>query len=659
MEPRMEFHDILTVASEQQGLSAMPKRYSLAVGPPKKDPKVKGVQSAAVRAFLKRQEEEQKRKVLEEKRRKEGLLAKRVELKHDRKARAMASRTKDNFRGYNGIPVEEKPKKRQGRESRSTEGDECMTGDEMEQFEYNETESEHELEEYEDKPCKTLVNPKAPPKGAPPTMNFRELLKLAEKKQYEPVEIKVVKKTEERPMTAEELREREYLERRKKKGVILKEKKVEKETKHVTTSGSSKKEFSQKVLVNAKPLKHSTNKHSLSKGSISSQSDTDKKSKGPSLNEKHSKLSSSKPNHNEKAKPAHKGPLKIASNCSHIKSASNGGGKSGSNSHAPVLKTATNGTLRQPSAKETSLKKATSHSKPSSVASAQHEGVKNPRSKPTSSNSGTGGPLPRAKSSLSTGPGRPSSSLIVGRGSQGNSSGMGPGRLGSSSGSGQRSSSSSVGPGQPGSSLGIGSSSSGPMRSGSSQNIGPGRPSSGLNTGLARGSNSGLGPGRPSSISVGILKPKCTVVSETISSKNLVPRQGSSQMNGMRPFPHQRSGIPPPGFPRPSLPPITSKRQFEDDDDDEYDSEMEDFIDDEGESQEEISKHIKEIFGYDRNRYKNESDFALRYMESTWKEQQKEEAKSLRLGMQEDLEEQRREEEELKRKKQAKKLRTH
>ena len=42
-------------------------------------------------------------------------------------------------------------------------------------------------------------------------------------------------------------------------------------------------------------------------------------------------------------------------------------------------------------------------------------------------------------------------------------------------------------------------------------------------------------------------------------------------------------------------------------------------------------------------------------MESSWKEQQKEEAKSLRLGMQEDLEEMRREEEEMRRRK-AKKL---
>lgn len=50
-------------------------------------------------------------------------------------------------------------------------------------------------------------------------------------------------------------------------------------------------------------------------------------------------------------------------------------------------------------------------------------------------------------------------------------------------------------------------------------------------------------------------------------------------------------------------PPISYKRQIEDDDDDdEYDSEMDDFIEDEGEPQEEISKHIREIFGYDRKR---------------------------------------------------------
>lgn len=167
-----------------------------------------------------------------------------------------------------------------------------------------------------------------------------------------------------------------------------------------------------------------------------------------------------------------------------------------------------------------------------------------------------------------------------------------------------------------------------------------------------------MGPGRPGSSSVSTPKPKCTVVSETISSKNLVSRPSIAQMNGTRPTSGHRPVFHPQGLPRPSLPPISYKRQI-DDDDDEYDSEMDDFIDDEGQPQEEISKHIREIFGYDRNKYKDDSDYALRYMESSWKEQQKEEARSLRLGVQEDLEEMRREEEELKRKRQAKKLRTH
>lgn len=51
------------------------------------------------------------------------------------------------------------------------------------------------------------------------------------------------------------------------------------------------------------------------------------------------------------------------------------------------------------------------------------------------------------------------------------------------------------------------------------------------------------------------------------------------------------------------LPPITSayKRRY-DDDEDEDDPEMDDFIDDGGDDQDEISKHIREIFGYDRSR---------------------------------------------------------
>uniref|UniRef100_A0A6B2F3B8 Protein SPT2 homolog n=1 Tax=Bothriechis nigroviridis TaxID=88079 RepID=A0A6B2F3B8_BOTNI len=650
----MDFREILVRASEQQGSSAVPKRYSLAVGPPKKDPKVKGVQSAAVRAFLRRQEEEQKKKVLTEKRRKEELLARRVEMKHDRKARAMASRTKDNFHGYNGIPIDEKPKKKQAHENRTSGSTDCRTQDEMNEEDYDLSESEQEPEEYEEKPPKRSEKPKVLAKSAPPAMNFNDLLKLAEKKQYEPVEIKVLKKTEERPMTAEELRERDYLEKRNRKEIILKEKKSEKEMKHATASGSSKKEISQRDLVNAKVGKHSTDKPTFSKGNIPSQNNKDKKTKGQILSEKPSKLaSSSKASHAEKVKSAPKGPLKSPPHNNHIKPAPSGGGKTGSKSQTVVLKTAANGTFRQSSNKELSLKKNSTHIKSTSVVSAQQEIYKTSSSKQASNISVTGGPPARSKSSLNSGPGQPSRSLIPGHGSRS----MGPRRSENSSGQGQQSSSSSTGPRLASNNSSMGSSrpsiASRPVCLGSSQGVGPGRPNSNVNTGPGRDSSSG--PGRPNMTTAGTLKPKCTVVSETISSKNLVPRQ----MNGMRPFPNHRPGIPPQGFPRPSLPPITSsyKRKFEDED--EYDSEMEDFIDDEGEPQEEISKHIREIFGYDRSKYKDESDYALRYMESTWKEQQKEEARSLRLGVQEDLEEQKREEEELKRKKQTKKLKTH
>lgn len=488
--------------------------------------------------------------VLEEKRRKEGLLAKRVELKHDRKARAMASRTKDNFQGYNGIPVEEKPRKRRGRESSSdgnTGGGESRAGDEMEELEYSPSEPEPDPGEYEGKPSKIMVKPKAPPKSAPPPMNFTDLLKLAEKKQYEPVEMKIIKKIEERPLTAEEQRERDYLERKHRKGVILKEK-TEKETKPVASSSSSKKEVSHKEFISSKSNKHLTDKHSSSKGNFSSQSVPDKKSKGPSLSEKPSKLSSSsKPSHSEKAKSTHKESLKSLPSSSPIKSPFNGAAKPGSSAHTTTLKQTAHGIQKQLPPKELSLKKM-SHTKPSSATPAHHESLKNSSSKPRSAAAVTGESFSRIKSSSNTGQGRPGNSLNIGHGSQGSNSVLGSGRSESSLGARQQSNSSAMGPGRPGSSTGMGQrrpgSGAGPVHPGSSQSTGTGRPSSSLSTGLGRSSSSGSGPGRPSSTSVGTLKPKCTVVSETISSKNLVPRLAGGQMNGMRRVPQQRPGFP-------------------------------------------------------------------------------------------------------------------
>uniref|UniRef100_A0A0K8TMB8 Protein SPT2 homolog n=1 Tax=Tabanus bromius TaxID=304241 RepID=A0A0K8TMB8_TABBR len=92
------------------------------------------------------------------------------------------------------------------------------------------------------------------------------------------------------------------------------------------------------------------------------------------------------------------------------------------------------------------------------------------------------------------------------------------------------------------------------------------------------------------------------------------------------------------------------KRRILDDDDDEYDSELDDFIDD-GPSGEydNYSAHIKEIFGYDKSRYRDE-DFDDAAMESSFAQQMREEFISKKMGLLEDLEDMKKEEEEKKKK---------
>uniref|UniRef100_A0A7N5K3P4 Protein SPT2 homolog n=1 Tax=Ailuropoda melanoleuca TaxID=9646 RepID=A0A7N5K3P4_AILME len=630
----MDFREILLIASKGQGVNNVPKRYSLAVGPPKKDPKVKGVQSAAVQAFLRRKEEELRQKALEEKRRKEELVKKRIELKHDKKARAMAKRTKDNFH------VESHTSQGTEQEYEMEEEDEFL--------EYNQAESEQEYEE-EQEPRKVESKPKVPLKSAPPLMNFTDLLRLAEKKQYEPVEIKVVKKTEERPMTAEELREREFLERKQRK------KRPETDARLPPT----KKAPSQKESVGTK-----LSKHPSSRGTPLPHAE--KKSRPSTANEKHLGMSSSKSMPGERTKAG-------SVNCSqpllregHDRPVFNGAGKPHSSTYSPsVPKTSAKGTQR--SATEHKAKKSPphpSHSRPGPVVTphskAKSLGVRQPgnssSSAPGRPSTGTArptvssGPVPRRQNgSSSSGPERsvsgtkrPASDFslsgrtLSGSGGPGHhaSSSSGPGRPSSGSGGSGRAMGSSGGPGRPVSSphdLRRPVSGSGP----------PGRPVSGPGRPVISGSVpagrtvssgpgrpvSSLGPGRPVSSSSLPLKPKCTVVSETISSKNIISRSSNGQMNGMKP---SLSGYRSAQVPQRPPFPAGYKRQREyeeEEDDDEYDSEMEDFIEDEGEPQEEISKHIREIFGYDRKKYKDESDYALRYMESSWKEQQKEEAK--------------------------------
>ena len=82
---------------------------------------------------------------------------------------------------------------------------------------------------------------------------------------------------------------------------------------------------------------------------------------------------------------------------------------------------------------------------------------------------------------------------------------------------------------------------------------------------------------------------------------------------------------------------------------------MDDFIDD-TEANIDISGEIRNIFGYDRRKFRDERDFDDRSMENNrYADVMREEARSAKIGRMEDLEDMRREEEEKQRKKMMKK----
>lgn len=92
------------------------------------------------------------------------------------------------------------------------------------------------------------------------------------------------------------------------------------------------------------------------------------------------------------------------------------------------------------------------------------------------------------------------------------------------------------------------------------------------------------------------------------------------------------------------------RRRIESDSEEEYDSEMDDFLDD-GDEKVDIGAEIRNIFGYDKRRYKDE-DFDDRSMENNkFSSIMMEEARSARIGREEDLEDMRREEMENRKKK--------
>ncbi|XP_018621151.1 protein SPT2 homolog isoform X2 [Scleropages formosus] len=630
----MDFENVLSIASQNQGLSNVPatKRYSLQAGPAKRHPKVKGVESAAVQAFLRRKNMEQKQKEMESKRRKEELLARRVELKSDRKARAMASRTKDNFKGYNGIPVVDQVKKRQSKGLAVEES----TGDfDEDNYEYSQTDSDAEPEptksyyEGSDKPLKKMPSkkPSVPAKAAPPPMNFSDLLKLAQKKQFEPVELKPKKKTEERLRTAEELRELE-MERKAKRPDKGKESKAEKEPKLQANLSASKKSFPDKEVRNGKTLKSSSEKLRCS--------GPGKQPKPPGSHERvHSTAKVSQGDKHASSSSSSSGALsgKTAAKSSSQASSKLSGPRL-SYGPKPVSASDLTQKRRNPplppgkSGSSASRLGTTPNPAPSWVAVTSQSRLGSSGAVRPSVGSASSGLVRQNLSGGSNKVVRPT------LGSSGETLSTRP-RKGEPARSGV-----TVRPGNNGQLRPV---SGGPlqMRPGGSSLA---RPAIGGNHPAPNGpGRPGSGVGRPvTAMCSAPTKPKCTVVAETISSKNVAPRPGMAP----RLPPGHRPMMRPPGT---MLPPITSsyKRKY---DDEEYDPEMEDFIDDGGEDQDEISKHIREIFGYDRTKYQEESDYALQFMESSWRDQQKEEARSLRLGIKEDEEDMRMEEEERKKK---------
>lgn len=94
------------------------------------------------------------------------------------------------------------------------------------------------------------------------------------------------------------------------------------------------------------------------------------------------------------------------------------------------------------------------------------------------------------------------------------------------------------------------------------------------------------------------------------------------------------------------------------DEEDEYDSEMEGFIDDEEEDTDEYRKYIRKMFKYDPSRYRDDDD-DIDNMETDFQSLQREEKRSLKLGIMEDIEEMKREAEIERRRLEKKKKRHH
>ncbi|XP_077451800.1 protein SPT2 homolog isoform X2 [Stigmatopora argus] len=581
----MDFDNVLSIATQNRGVGGVQKRYSLQAGPPKKDPKSKGVNPAAVQALLQKRQTEAKIKETELKKQKEDLLAKRVELKSDRKARAMASRTKDNFRGYNGVPLVDVPKKRQPRGHAEPDGNGLEFHRPFAEPEYDDEDEEAPSDPAEDPepPVRKAGGGggggghlKSASATAPPRMNFADLLKLAEKKQHEPVELKAAAAKKERLRTAQELKELEL------------ERKARNRQRRPDGGGRPAPDAE---LKDAKAQKPDPTKATGKKPPPREREGGRMPSAPPPREREGGRMLSAPPPREREGGRTSRPPKANAPFPVPKESGVHGRPKilPGKDVQPSPSRTKAGPVSARPERRREAEKSA-----PKAAAGVRGPpGAAGVRTLP-----GAGGvrTLPGA-AGVRTLPGAAGVRTLPGAAGVRTLPGAGGVR---------------------------------------------GPPTVG---GLRAAEGRGSGPGRP----------RCPPASRSVSSGNVQPLRGAGVPSRpglpQRPpnRPPQRPLDRPPG---PPLPPITiayKRRYEEEEEEEEYDSEMDDFIDDGGDEQAEVSKHIKEIFGYDRNKYKEESDYALKFMESSWRDLQKEEAQSLKLAVQEDLEEEKKEQEEMKR----------
>ncbi|XP_011166674.1 protein SPT2 homolog [Solenopsis invicta] len=138
---------------------------------------------------------------------------------------------------------------------------------------------------------------------------------------------------------------------------------------------------------------------------------------------------------------------------------------------------------------------------------------------------------------------------------------------------------------------------------------------------------------------------KSKSINKQISSKNIKQQFSSSDLKLQSSLTNTKPRQFPPSDVRPVKSKTVVKKAFNKRriyDNEKEDSDLSDFIDDgPGNDEEDYSKHISEIFGYDKSKYKNIDDEDDIAMESNFAQQLKEEYISSKIGYMEDLEDMR------------------